>query len=139
MIRRAAGVFFYSSSTNRFLYLLRNDKQNSFTWSIPGGTIEDNETLLVGLKRECIEETAFFPKKAKLIPIQKFVNNNFNYHTFFCAIPEEFIPVLNFEHLGYAWINYGQYPKPLHPGFFSTINLDSVQDKIKALVIKNGS
>lgn len=139
MKRVAAGLFFYSTSTGRFLYLMRNDKQNSLTWSIPGGTIEQGETLLSGVKRECIEEIAYFPKKAKLIPIQKFVNNDFTYHTFFCAVENEFIPVLNFEHFGYAWVDKEQYPKPLHPGLFSTVNMDSVQEKINALIIKNGS
>lgn len=132
MMNQAAGVFFYSSSTNRYLYLLRADSKNP-TWSIPGGKIEHGETLYEGIERECIEEMNFFSAEFKLIPIQKFVNNNFTYHTFFCAVEDEFIPELNGEHLGYAWVKEGLYPKPLHPGLFSTVNIDIVIDKLNLL------
>ena len=70
----SAGIFFYSNSTNRFLFLLRNDKDATF-WGIPGGKLEKDETIIQGLERECIEETQYFPTNPKLIPIQKFVNN----------------------------------------------------------------
>jgi 8-oxo-dGTP pyrophosphatase MutT (NUDIX family) len=129
----AAGVFFYSSSTNRYLYLLRSDKNNT-TWSIPGGKVEKGETLLEGIERECVEEMSFFDPEMKLIPIQKFTNGNFVYNTFFCQVKEEFIPVLNDEHLGYAWVEHGLYPKPLHPGLFSTVNIDIVIEKLEALI-----
>lgn len=139
MIIQAAGVFFYSIKTRRFLYLLRNDLKQSYAWSIPGGKIEEGETLFSGLKRECIEEVDYFSDDIKLIPIQKFVNNNFVYHTFFAAIPNEFKPKLNKEHIGYAWVGKLQYPKPLHPGLFSTINIDLVQEKLQKLTKKSGS
>lgn len=132
----SAGIFFYTEKTKRFLYLLRNDDKNFGSWGIPGGKIEKEETLLEGLYRECVEEIGFFPNKAKLIPIQKFVNHSFVYHTFFCAVEEEFIPKLNNEHLGYSWIDNNVFPKPLHPGLFNTINFDVVQEKIKALTKK---
>lgn len=132
----SAGVFFYCSSTNRFLYLLRTDQKNPGNWGIPGGKIELGETLLEGVTRECEEEIGFFPKNGKLIPIQKFVNNTFTYHTFFCSVNEEFFPVLNDEHCGYAWVGDNQYPKPLHPGLFSTVNFDLVQTKLKTLTEK---
>lgn len=132
----AAGIFFYASSTKRFLYLLRNDDRTSGNWGIPGGKIEKDETLLAGLQRECIEEINFFPNSAKLIPIQKFVHNTFTYHTFFCKVTDEFIPELNEEHVGYSWINYNQYPKPLHPGLFNTVNFEVVQDKLKKILSK---
>jgi 8-oxo-dGTP pyrophosphatase MutT (NUDIX family) len=132
MLKQAAGVFFYSQSTNRFLYLLRTDKQNP-SWSIPGGGIEKGETLLDGIKRECIEEMGFFETDFKLIPIQKFTNGNFTYHTFFCQVEDEFIPKLNNEHCGYAWVGRGMYPKPLHPGLFSTVNIDIVIEKLNSL------
>lgn len=127
----SAGLFFYCKNTGRFLYLLRSDA--NFAWGVPGGKIEKEETLLEGLERECLEEIGYFPKDAKLIPIQKFVNNTFTYHTFFCAVEDEFVPILNNEHVGYAWIGDGQHPKPMHPGLFSTINIDIVKEKLNIL------
>jgi len=138
MKNNSAGVFFYAVNTNRFLYLLRNDPKNIGNWGIPGGKVEENETLLEGVERECLEEINFFPTNAKLIPIQKFVNKTFIYHTFFCKVSEEFVPTLNEEHCGYSWIDTEHYPKPLHPGLFNTINFDVVQTKLKELV-KKGS
>lgn len=114
------------------MYLLRSD-QRSPTWSIPGGGIEKDETLFDGIARECREEMDFSVIDLKLIPIQKFVNNNFIYHTFFCEVKNEFIPVLNNEHIGYAWVEEGNYPKPLHPGLFSTVNIDIVIEKLNSL------
>jgi len=131
MKNTSAGIFFYCTNTGRFLYLMRSDA--NFAWGVPGGKIEEDETLLEGLERECLEEIKYFPKNAKLIPIQKFVNNNFTYHTFFCAVEEEFVPSLNVEHVGYAWIGDKQHPKPMHPGLFSTINIDIVKDKLETL------
>lgn len=127
----SAGIFFYSKHTKRYLYLLRNDKSPS--WSIPGGKIDKNETLLSGLERECLEEMNFWNKDWKLIPIQKFTNNTFTYHTFFCETDSEFIPKLNDEHCGYAWVKDEHHPKPLHPGLFSTVNIDIVQEKLSIL------
>lgn len=136
MKNNSGGVFFYSKNTNRFLFLLRNDPKNSGNWGIPGGKIENNETLLQGVERECIEEINFFPKNAKLIPIQKFVNNQFTYHTFFCQIDNEFIPILNEEHVGYCWLDNEHYPNPLHPGLFNTVNFDVVKHKLQNLIKK---
>jgi 8-oxo-dGTP pyrophosphatase MutT (NUDIX family) len=138
MKNTSAGIFFFCTSTNRFLYLMRSDA--NYAWCVTGGKIEEGETLLEGLERECMEEINYWPASAKLIPIQMFVNNTFTYHTFFCAIDEEFVPVLNDEHVGYAWIGHDQHPKPMHPGLFSTINIDIVKEKLKSLTEnKNGA
>ncbi len=136
MKNQSAGVFFYSAKTKRFLYLLRTDSKNPGNWGIPGGKIENGETLFEGLTRECEEEIGVFPINVKLVPIQKFINNSFTYHTFFCEVPDEFVPALNDEHCGYAWVGDNQYPKPLHPGLFSTINFDVVQEKLNSLTKK---
>ena len=136
VVTASAGVFFHAVKTNRLLYLLRADSRTAGTWGLPGGKINPSETLMEGIKRECLEEIQFFPLDAKLIPIQKFTNNSFVYHTFFCDVDEEFVPMLNEEHTGYAWVNAEVYPRPLHPGLFNTINFDIVQTKMKALMKK---
>ncbi len=130
----SAGIFFYCSKTSRYLYLLRSE---SFNWSIVGGKIHRDETLLEGLRRESLEEIGLFFDEWKLVPIQKFENNGgFVYHTFYCKVEEEFIPQLNEEHLGYAWVSK-TYPKPLHPGLFSTINIDIIVEKLELLAESN--
>ena len=137
-MNNSAGVFFYAKNSNRFLFLLRSDSKNQGNWGLPGGKIENDETLLEGVQRECMEELDYFPEHAHLIPIQKFVNNQLTYHTFFCEVADEFIPKLNYEHCGYAWVGDNQYPKPLHPGLFSTVNFDVVREKLNTLT-KKGS
>jgi len=126
------GLFFYNKSTQRYLYLLRTDSKSP-SWSIPGGKVENNETLFVALQRECMEEISYDITNLKLIPIQQFVNYSFTYHTFFCEVSNEFIPLLNDEHCGYAWVGSSMYPKPLHPGLFNTINFEIVKEKLKLI------
>jgi len=129
----AVGAWFYALSTKRYLYLMRNDHKHPFTWGLAGGKVEADESLMTALLRECNEELGIVPAIQKTIPIEMFTSNDnrFAYNTFFCIIEEEFIPVLNHEHLGYCWIDSGVLPKPMHPGLWSTINLDEISTKIK--------
>lgn len=131
----AVGVWLYSQATNRYLYLLRNDPKHPGSWGLPGGKVEQGESLLDAMQRECEEELGSYPDVIKLIPIEHFTSqdNRFVYHTFFGVLSEEFVPTLNHEHLGYAWVNSGEIPKPLHPGFFATINVDEIKEKIKTI------
>lgn len=131
----AVGVWFYSTSTDRYLYLLRNDPRHPSTWGLPGGKVDNGETLIKAIERECYEEMGAMPAYDKLIPLEKFTSadGKFVYHTFFCTIANEFIPTLNDEHTGWAWISAGNWPKPLHPGLWSTINFDVVQEKVNSL------
>ena len=134
---RAVGVWFYAAATNCYLYLLRNDHKHPGSWGLPGGKIEPGESLLSGLERECREELGTMPNDSQVIPIEKFTNpdSNFEYHTFWCRIEKEFVPVLNHEHIGYAWVKSGAWPRPLHPGLWNTVNIDAVQQKIAQVEI----
>jgi len=128
----AVGVWFCSLATGRYLYLLRNDSKHPGAWGLPGGKVEAGETLLGGMERECIEELGAFPTYKRLVPLEKFTSSDssFEYHTWVCVIDSEFVPQLNHEHLGYAWLDSGHFPKPMHPGLWSTVNIEAVQNKV---------
>jgi 8-oxo-dGTP pyrophosphatase MutT (NUDIX family) len=104
---------------------------------LAGGKVEPDETLITAVERECSEELGSMPEYQQLIPIEKFTSadGGFEYHTFWCRVDHEFIPELNHEHVGYAWIHSGRLPRPLHPGLWNTVNLDAIQKKIASLEI----
>ena len=131
----AVGIWFYSTSTNRYLYLLRDDLKNPYTWGLAGGKSEAGESLLETIHRECKEELGLDFVNAKFLPIEKFTSPDgmFCYHTFFCQVNREFVPKLNEEHLGYAWLDSQTWPKPMHPGLWSTVNLETVREKMSVL------
>jgi 8-oxo-dGTP pyrophosphatase MutT (NUDIX family) len=134
----AVGVWFYSLATKRYLYLLRADSRNPKTWGLPGGKCDPGESLLVTIERECREELGRMPDWISLIPIEKFTSADsvFAYHTFFCCVEDEFKPTLNYEHLGYAWLDPGVWPKPMHPGLWNTVNFDVVLHKLAIITDK---
>ena len=134
-IIEGVGTFIYCTATHRYLFLLRNTKKYAGTWGLAGGGIEAGEQLLASLYRELNEELGYDFTQTKVIPIEKFTSDNarFTYHTFLIPVDEEFVPMLNNEHRGYCWVGLDDYPKPLHPGVWRTINFKSVIDKIRTL------
>ena len=131
----AVGVWFYAQDTQRYLYLMRNDTKYPGTWGLPGGKCETGETLLETIERECREELGSFPDYVKLLPLDQFTSPDdaFSYHTFFCCVAREFQPVLNSEHLGYAWIDSTTWPKPMHPGLWNTVNFNTIKEKVEII------
>lgn len=131
----AAGCFFYSITTKRFLFLLRNNTRTRGTWGLPGGKLRSNENIMEGLTRELKEELGDFPDVIKYVPLETFtsMNEEFTYHSFIFVVSNEFIPKLNLEHSGYAWAELEKYPRPLHPGIWSSMSIDVILNKIKLL------
>jgi 8-oxo-dGTP pyrophosphatase MutT (NUDIX family) len=133
----AAGVLFLARDTGRCLFQLRNsDKKQKNTWGFWGGLMEGTETPYECIQRELAEELGFFPDISKLNPIDTFQskNKNFMYYSFVAIVDNEFIPTLNDESAGYAWVNIGQWPKPLHDGARSTLGRNKGTDKLLTLL-----
>ena len=104
-------------------------------WGLAGGRNENNETAWEGLQREIQEELGNLPDIKKTIPLETFISNdeNFKFHTYLCVIDEEFIPILNKEHNGYAWVSFGNWPKPLHQGLSNTLRSKINQKKLETV------
>lgn len=119
-----SGALFYASGAGRFLFLYRNNGKRSNVWGLPGGTGEIGETPYQTLSREIYEETGHILDNTRTLPLETYVSKNtqFSYHTYVCIIKDEFIPTLNSEHGGYAWVEYNKWPRPLHGGLNSTLN-----------------
>lgn len=129
-----SGALFYSLDTRRFLFLHRANGKRSNVWGLDGGTNEGNETPWEGLRREIVEEVGSIDIK-KTIPLETFISRDtkFKFHTYLCIVPNEFIPVLNKEHNGYAWCSFGHWPKTLHEGLRNTLQSKANLNKLETL------
>jgi ADP-ribose pyrophosphatase YjhB (NUDIX family) len=129
-----SGALFYTLDTKRFLFLHRTNGKRSDVWGLVGGTNEGCETPWEGLSREIQEEIGKVDI-IKTMPLETFVSNDskFSFHTYLCVVKNEFIPILNDEHDGYAWASFSKWPKPLHYGLQNTLNKKSNISKLKTV------
>ena len=61
-------------------------------------------------------------------------DKNFMYYSFVYVTDKEFIPTLNNESSGYAWVNIGNWPKPLHDGARNTLARNKGIDKLHTIL-----
>jgi len=117
-----SGALFLAQDTQRFLFLHRTQGKHSNVWGLVGGNNEVGETPWKACKREIIEEIGLVDI-SKTVPLERFCSqdNLFEYHTYVCLVKQEFMPTLNHEHDGYAWVEYSKWPRPLHYGVKSTL------------------
>ena len=130
-----SGTLFYSLSSKRFLLLHRTQSKQKNVWGLVGGTNGKNESPWPALQREITEEIGQTPEIVKTIPLETFVSTDakFQFHTYLCVIKDEFIPQLNEEHDGFAWVSFGKWPKPLHMGLRNTLQNKTNQTKLKTV------
>tara|TARA_B100000524_G_scaffold343795_1_gene240283 strand:+ start:407 stop:844 length:438 start_codon:yes stop_codon:yes gene_type:complete len=130
-----SGALFYTLDTQRFLFLHRTQSRQADVWGLVGGTNESEEIPYQALIREIKEEIGDCPSIVKSIPLETFVSNDekFNFHTYLCVVESEFIPKLNGEHNGYAWVSFGKWPKPLHQGLRNTLQSKSNLTKLQTV------
>ena len=101
-----------------------------------GGKSVESETPWQGLQREIIEEVGHQPTIQKTIPLELFVSKDtrFKFHTFVCVVEQEFMPKLNGEHSGYAWVSINCWPLPLHDGVRKTLQNKTIKTKLQTIL-----
>lgn len=131
-----SGALLCSQDTNRFLLLQKSQGKHAGTWGLIGGTNLINESPWQGLMREIQEEIGCADLIKKTLPLEKFVSNDsvFNFHTYFCVVPQEFVPVLSDEHCAWGWFDLLQLPKPLHKGLDLSLKNKIIQTKIQTVI-----
>jgi len=129
-----SGALFYTTETQRYLFLHRAQGKHKDVWGLVGGLNEETESPWTGLQREIEEEVGNVDIK-KTIPLETFVSHDskFLFHTYLCVVTAEFIPKLNYEHNGYAWVSSPNWPKPLHHGLRNTLNNKINQVKLDTI------
>tara|TARA_Y100000389_G_C17471282_1_gene531379 strand:- start:17642 stop:18085 length:444 start_codon:yes stop_codon:yes gene_type:complete len=129
-----SGAIVYALNTKRFLFLHRAQGRHNNLWGLVGGTNEGAETPWEGLQREIFEEIGEI-QITKTMPLETFISNDsrFHFHTYLCVVQEEFMPVLNDEHNGYAWVEFSKWPKPLHHGLSNTLRHKVNLEKLKTV------
>lgn len=130
-----SGALIYAVNTCRFLFVHRTKSKNKNLWGLVGGTNLRHETPYTALTREITEEVGVIEIK-KSVPLETFVSNDhhFLFHTYLCFVDKEFIPKLNDEHNGYAWVTLGYWPRPLHIGLHNTLKSKINQVKIQTVI-----
>ena len=130
-----SGALIYALDTHRFLFVHRAQGKHKDMWGLVGGTNEDQETPWQGLQREIQEEIGSIDI-VKTMPLETFVSNDshFHFHTYLCLVKSEFIPILNKEHNGYAWVDFSKWPKPLHHGLRNTLQNKTIKNKLQTVL-----
>lgn len=115
--KQGAGCLVFAKDTKRFLIGHRSrfvEQPNS--WGTFGGAIDTNETPQKAIKRELKEETTY----SGLVVFKKIYTfrhpSGFVFHNFIAIVDKEFTPKLDWENQNYKWVQYGDWPDPLHFG-----------------------
>jgi 8-oxo-dGTP pyrophosphatase MutT (NUDIX family) len=132
-----SGGIFLAKNTRRFLLLLRAQGKTAGTWGLAGGKKEPADiTPHDALLREISEEIGFLPNIVKTVPLELYSSKDelFSYNTYVILVDDEFMPELNEEHTGYAWVELNAWPKPLHNGLKNTLNSKAIKGKLQTIL-----
>jgi len=134
---QAVGTAFLSKESGRMLLSYRtNLKSFPHHWCLWSGKIEEGESPIYALLRECNEELAITVPPHMLHPWDIYTNshNNFTFYTFVSVVQDEFSPKLNDESHGYGWFKYDALPRPLHPGIKKSFMGWKARQRLEAMI-----
>ena len=139
--RAGAGCIFIARDTKRILLNHRSDQvEQPNTWGVWGGDIDSGETPLEAVKREAYEESGQHITNNQIIPIYVFHDpkSGFKYYNHIVVVEREFKPNIppasQWETRGWKWIEFGDWPTPLHFGVTAILNDTNSLKTIKNLI-----
>ncbi|MEI4770424.1 NUDIX hydrolase [Psychrobacillus sp. FJAT-51614] len=120
---------------NGYILLVKNRKKgDSFYWGLPGGAVEENETLEQAVIREVTEETGYKIKITGLNSIREALFSERDHHaliiTFNAKIIDGQININDPDNdiVEARWVDYGT-AKELMPFLFESLRIDSNGNK----------
>lgn len=115
--RQASGCLFLAQDTGRICLAHRSRMvEQPGTWGTWGGALDPGEDPAQAVRREVREEAGYMGD-LKLMPLYVFRHSSgFVYHNFLALVSTEFTPELNWETQGFRWVEFGDWPEPLHMG-----------------------
>lgn len=130
---QAAGCIIIAKDTGRILLGHRSDRceYEPSVWGTWGGKIDNDEDPKAAVKREVQEETGY-DGVTKVSPLYVYTDGDFRYNNYALIVPFEFTPQLNWEHDTSKWIEFGDWPEPMHFGLEAL--LQHAGQKIKRVV-----
>jgi N-acetylmuramoyl-L-alanine amidase len=131
----AAGCIFIAKDSGRILFAHRspNIVFEPNTWAGWGGKIDNNESPSQTVEREVEEETGLSGDyKINHVWTYEDPESEFKYYNYVVIVPHEFTPKLNWENDNSKWVEYGEWPQPLHYGMKALFS--AAGSKIKQIV-----
>lgn len=122
--KAGAGCMIMAEDTKRFLMPLRSGQvEQPGTWGTWGGAIDKGKTPEQAVRQE-VREEAGYAGHFELYPLYIFEDDEsgFKYYNFLAVVDEEFAPRLNWETSDYEWVEFGDWPQPLHFGVQGILN-----------------
>lgn len=137
----AAGCIFIAKDTGRILLAHRSSKVlEPNTWGTWGGKVDEGETPKDAVVREIEEETGY-SGRYKLSHLWTFKDPEvgFQYHNYLVLVQFEFTPQLNWESSNSKWVEWGEWPSPLHFGLKALLEHagHTIQNVIKLIKRKH--
>lgn len=134
--RKGAGCIIVADSTKKILIPKRSALVlEPNTWGVFGGAIDPDENERQAVVREIKEETGkdIDPENLEVLYVYKDIESGFKYTTYVTVVPNEFIPVLNWESAGAVWFEFGNWPSPLHYGLEEILKSQRAYETLRGI------